>query len=533
VHIQFVKDFFILGTDKKMNPEISKAGTHPTQNSTGSSLNNSAPTTLFTSQSTKNNKVFLYLNHPTVHQHPGGAGAFTQGNGDDAPSKDQERWQAARLRDFRVVIDQDATAAKTVADRFATQGEAAAEKLSADRLDTQDKAANAGFDEPRAEISDFSPLKNIFSADLDAEALTKPIKIEMKDDRHATVTFTQNESTREWLPAKVFARGYRHEGTTAITCETLDKTGTARAKGLRTGMEDQCIATSFTLLIEEKQIQVSVRGVFDGHGGKYCAKRHAKPYYPEVLKQCFMYFNPKGEALTDEKIYNALKIAGVVLNDSLREYYKNFQNWRLGDITRFLSPFNALQAPPNRNSIVSGTTANISLCMNGDTYVSNIGDSRAIHVTQKKITQLSEDASLTVEKYKKSVEARGGEVEDGRIVATIPLNSWGYTGQGPALNVARAVGSNHVPGVTARPKLTKAPKIDSKDGYAYIVHVCDGVTSVMSSQQIGQLVQEQAEKQASPTKIAAVLVAAAYALGSTDNLSAVVAPLPLTESTKA
>ena len=94
------------------------------------------------------------------------------------------------------------------------------------------------------------------------------------------------------------------------------------------------------------------------------------------------------------------------------------------------------------------------------------------------------------------------------------------------MSVGRSLGDAHVgPGVSARPKITKIPLSKIPPG-SHLVLVCDGVTDVASTKQIGVLVKQRAAEGKSSLIIAENLVDSAYEANSEDNLSALVVRIP-------
>lgn len=282
----------------------------------------------------------------------------------------------------------------------------------------------------------------------------------------------------------------------------LSGTGYAESIGKRESMEDAHISEVFTVRMGSSEVKVSITGVFDGHGGRECAT-YASQHIIEHLKRRLAQFNTQGA--TDTGIWNALKIALVDLNREMAAA-----------------------------GIQSGSTANIAVRINDDLWIANLGDSRAIMVNADgTIIQVSEDAEPSDSRYKKSVEKRGGFVSskfyDGarnKVVDEGVFRVWqgGENGVGLGTGVAmpRALGDFAIPGLSARPKITKIP---INDFTGCLVQTCDGIPEVATTNDIGEIANTSYLKGDPPHFTAAKLVSRAYYAGSLDNLSAVVTHL--------
>jgi len=246
--------------------------------------------------------------------------------------------------------------------------------------------------------------------------------------------------------------------------------------GRRPTMEDQHLATSFNLNIQGKNYPVLLFGIFDGHGGPKTAI-YLKKYLRERLEKTLLEFN--SERLTDEGIWNALKMTCVRLNEEL----KNEK---------------------------SGSTATMTMVLDGRIWTANVGDSRTILCSGNQVTQLSEDANPSDERYEKTIKNRRGWVEWVAGVARV----------NKVIAVARAFG-DHSPemgdAMSARPKITCVPLPDKE---CTLVLACDGVYDVASTKQVGGAVC--AHPGEAPEVSTQRIVFSAYKANSTDNLSAMV-----------
>ncbi len=248
--------------------------------------------------------------------------------------------------------------------------------------------------------------------------------------------------------------------------------------GRRKEMEDTHLATSFDLKINGKEFPVRLFGIFDGHGGDEASK-YLKNHLGEQLEKTLVELNPKG--LTDEGIWNALKLTFVRLNDEFKKE--------------------------------SGSTATVAMILDGKLWTANVGDSRTILENGNETIQLSEDAKPSDERYQKGIKNRGGYV--------IWVGISRVNGQ---IGVARAFGDHSLLGaMSARPKITAVPLKEIKPG-SNLFLACDGIYDVASTRQVGKCLQDH--RQEIPAILARNIVFSAFQAKSTDNLSAMVVRFP-------
>lgn len=254
--------------------------------------------------------------------------------------------------------------------------------------------------------------------------------------------------------------------------------------GRRKEMEDEHVATSFDLNVGGEVYPVSLFGVFDGHGGGQ-ASAYVRENLQKKLVEMLTRFCPN--ELTNEGIWNALKLTFVGLNKDL--------------------------AHPR-----AGTTATVSMILDGKVWTANVGDSRTI---LDDATQLSEDAKPNDPRYRQGIEDRGGQVYH-RFGHVPRINS--------ILAVARAIGDHGIRGlndsslqpVSARPKITMIPLSEIEPG-THLILACDGIYDVASTRQVAGGVK--GDKDGSNIQLAQNIVHSAFIAGSTDNLSALVVKL--------
>lgn len=264
--------------------------------------------------------------------------------------------------------------------------------------------------------------------------------------------------------------------------------GICQTVGRRWFMEDEELADLTRVIQFDKGhpvcTDIPIFGIFDGHGGQSAAI-FVMTHLKEALKKNLEKFNRNG--FTDEGIWNALKMTFVYLN----QHYKQD----------------------------AGSTATVSIILNGKLWTANVGDTRAILVRNGVTTQLTEDAKPGDKRYQKGILDRGGSIIERE-------DTWRVNG---VLAVARSIGDHILKGaVSARPKITAIPVEDIPPG-SFLCIGCDGLFDVASSRQVGDCIWRNREAQggnpANPNDLAGILVDNAYRGFSMDNISAMVVRL--------
>lgn len=270
-------------------------------------------------------------------------------------------------------------------------------------------------------------------------------------------------------------------------------------QGRRPTMEDAHAVEQFFAAMGGQSVCVEMRAVFDGHGGIQTA-RFAEKHFARYLKKYLEEVNK--ESMSDLGIWNACKLAVVDLNSAA------IASGKIGS---------------------SGSTLNATVRIGNDLWCINVGDSRALlfDLTRKVVCQLSHDAKPSDLRYHNSVVKRGG------VVVTVKPKGGGEGVRrvDGVLAVARALGNSFLPGVTARPKITRVPLQPGSD--YLVVHACDGVWDVMTAKAMRKIITpklKELEDTASACfcdAVAEAIVVEAFMRGSTDNISAVVARISL------
>lgn len=250
--------------------------------------------------------------------------------------------------------------------------------------------------------------------------------------------------------------------------------GVCHFLGGRASMQNTHVAQAFNFQIGKEEYQAKIFGIFEGHGGSE-ASAFVKEKLKSKLQKLLVELNAEG--LTDEGIWNALKMAFVHLNLDFKGK--------------------------------GGTTASVALFLNGKLWSANVGDSRTfLHDTRLTIP-LSEDATPNDPRYVKGVENRGGFVR------------WNYgTRVNGELAAVRSIGDHCVQkGVSARPKIICLPASAIHAG-SHLVICSSRIYDVASSKQVGKVVKNH--KQVAPHLLAQNIVYSAYQAAAEDNLSALV-----------
>ncbi|MRI33061.1 hypothetical protein EOPP23_08700 [Endozoicomonas sp. OPT23] len=261
----------------------------------------------------------------------------------------------------------------------------------------------------------------------------------------------------------------------------VGKSAVCHTQGRETKMEDEHISAGFTIKAGGKEVTVDVSGILDGHGGNSAAKQAKKLLEVHLQKRLQEYCKDGVEGEEgDAAIWNAIKIAFVDTSHAIKH---------------------------SKGALGAGTTANIAIKIGNDLWVANSGDSRAILLNKDgSAVQLSEDAKAKNDKFRGSVEKRGGEVtKNGRV--------------NNSTAVARSLGEHAELGaVSARPKITKVPIQPGQK----LIQTCDGVPDVGRTDEIAKVVHDGLESGDTLAMAATRLVESAMKGYSFDNISAMV-----------
>lgn len=248
----------------------------------------------------------------------------------------------------------------------------------------------------------------------------------------------------------------------------------ATAQGPRGSMEDEHLVT------ELGTNKAPLFAIFDGHGGASCAQ-YAKQQLPLVLEKELSTCKTN----SDLEIYNALRRTCIEIDRA----------------------WTALPVQHTVKRDPSGTTAAICLLLGKTLWVANVGDSRVVYIEQKKVVQLSEEAKVTVRKYRHEIYQRGGVTSQDRVI--------GETG---TLNMARSVGDIDQPSISALPTIKKYGSLFKKKEDAYLVLACDGLWDVVDPKRAAKVCLEARTGSSAALK----LLTTAFSQGTTDNVTVMV-----------
>ena len=228
-------------------------------------------------------------------------------------------------------------------------------------------------------------------------------------------------------------------------------------QGWRVNMEDDHIADIDT----EKEI--SVFGVFDGHGGQEVAKFCAKHFVEELKK------NPN--------------FASGKYKEALQETFLHMDVMILKDEGQ--AELKGLKMDSESGTSYAGCTANVSIVTRSEVICANAGDSRSIVLWEDMtVSALSKDHKPDQDTEKERINAAGGFVREGRV--------------NDNLNLTRAIGdfeykkNEKLPPerqiITAFPDVTvtkfeKRPKL--------LVLGCDGIWETLSGEDICQMLYKK------------------------------------------
>ncbi|KAJ5068512.1 s-cell enriched with leucine-rich repeat-containing protein slra-related [Anaeramoeba ignava] len=154
----------------------------------------------------------------------------------------------------------------------------------------------------------------------------------------------------------------------------------------------------------------------------------------------------------------------------------------------------------------SGTTALVSLFIDNDCYVANLGDSCAILSRKGKAIRISLDHKPFLPEEEIRIRKAGGYVsDDGRI-----------NGE---LAVSRSLGDIQFDDFLSRKPHVSHFRVTQDD--SYLILICDGVSDILNDQEIVNIVNAAP----SPYRAALRIRNLAYSNGSTDNISVIVVKL--------
>lgn len=242
-------------------------------------------------------------------------------------------------------------------------------------------------------------------------------------------------------------------------------------QGWRVNMEDAHIA-KFNIAPD-----VSVFGVFDGHGGKEVARFVERHFIEELLKNQSFKNGDYGASLTE----NFLRMDELL---NTPEGRKELAAIKSGDDD---------SKSDYQTESFAGCTACVCLIAKGEMYVANAGDSRCIVLSGGQATAMSEDHKPDLDVERDRIQKAGGYIIDGRVNGN--------------LNLSRAIGdfeykknTEKAPGeqlISAVPDIKK--RTMTADDQLMVLG-CDGIWECLTNQQIADFLKDKIEEGKSTTK---------------------------------
>lgn len=241
--------------------------------------------------------------------------------------------------------------------------------------------------------------------------------------------------------------------------------GVAEMQGRRSSMEDE---VDYAMNDDH-----AFFAVYDGHGGRYVSM-----FARDNLRaNCNLY-----EANSEDDIHNALRAGFIKTHNDLDDAW----------------------------SYQTGSTATVAFFKNGTLYIANTGDSRTVLCTAGQAELSSDDHKPDRYDEKQRIESLGGQVV-----------FWGTWRVQSMLAVSRALGDKYLaPYIIPDPEITQK-RLTTDD--EFLILGCDGVWDVFNNQEAVDLVKVELNQNGNDyQKAAKALMNAAYAKGSTDNISVIV-----------
>ncbi|KAL6505156.1 hypothetical protein OROGR_024973 [Orobanche gracilis] len=280
-----------------------------------------------------------------------------------------------------------------------------------------------------------------------------------------------------------------------------------------------------------EEITVGIAAIFDGHGGEEASEmastRISDYFFMHVVFAAYSRALPSNKE--NDKIHS-IKSSGrttslMIEHHSLRPILEEALSRTIQDIDSEFSKeaFN--------KGYISGSTAAIVLLVNGEFFVANVGDSKALLCSQKFLShsdndegallgeiyaeELTRDHHPDREDEKARIEAAGGFVSKSSVPRVNGI-----------LAVSRAIGDVFLKryGVTAEPELTGWRPFTPEN--SYLIVASDGVFETLTPQDVCDFAQDKISKSSSEHLTTSLLpewiIRHALKTGSTDNLSAIV-----------
>ncbi|CAH0476759.1 unnamed protein product [Peronospora belbahrii] len=280
----------------------------------------------------------------------------------------------------------------------------------------------------------------------------------------------------------------------------------------RKHMEDECVAIPKYRAFPDDPAVSSFFGVYDGHGGDFCAKYAAKYFHQKLAELMQVKHSKKKKRLSADE---SNSIRSNTMSTSSLDNCSDVEVDVLSnvDIERcYAEAFSSLDKELEYfdESSESGSTAVTCLIRkyNGRTtfHIANVGDSRAIFCCNGQTSRLSVDHKATNEDEVRRIRALDGIIVNKRVAGSI--------------SVTRALGQ-----ADEKKFITSAPHIESIEitsDDAFLVLVSDGVTDVFNDEELTDFVAKRLADGEKSITIGKMLLDEAKAQGSMDNMTAVI-----------
>lgn len=264
--------------------------------------------------------------------------------------------------------------------------------------------------------------------------------------------------------------------------------------------------TSFSMEVyyNNKMCPADFFAIFDGHGPakeEVSASIYCRNHVKNAFMKCAKMLNTEGE---DYTIANTLKMTFVILDSMYKSYME-------------------LNYPKEKRP---GTTAVLMVIVDGDLYVANCGDSRAILSKGKtgEWMQLSYDFKSSDPYAQKTTLNRGGKIK----------YAYGSNRVDGSLAVTRSIGDEYlrdkqtqIKHISPRPKVVKLELKDfiTNPDHASLLLATDGFFDVASTKQTADTLCDLLKSNYAPETIASAFSQAARNAGSQDDITVGIIPL--------
>ena len=239
--------------------------------------------------------------------------------------------------------------------------------------------------------------------------------------------------------------------------------------------------------------EYSIYGVFDGHGTNgHLVSQYVQKKVSEYFCNIYLYTNTKKgnshqSTITYEQIINKLKMNNHSL---IKRFYKQLQN----DLEYEKFDIN-----------FSGSTCTLIIKVFNKLFISNVGDSRAVIITENRfkidpkslidpclryeVDQLTVDHKPETQKERQRIEKAGGVISqyEGDETKDSPMRVWVKGEEYPGIAMSRSIGDLVAKTVGVIPE----PDIFTREIFGvtkYIVLCSDGVWEFISNEEVMNIV---------------------------------------------